>query len=51
MSQLIILGSSNAVPSPDHENTHMVLVDQTGLLLIDCPGNPIIRLQHAGTDP
>ena len=51
MSQLIILGSSNAVPSPDHENTHMVLADQTGLLLIDCPGNPIIRLQQAGTDP
>lgn len=51
MSQLIILGSSNAVPSSDHENTHMVLVDQAGLLLIDCPGNPIIRLKLAGTDP
>jgi ribonuclease Z len=51
MSELIILGSSNAVPSIDHENTHMVLADSTGLILIDCPGNPMVRLKQAGLDP
>lgn len=51
MTQLIILGSSNAVPSPDHENTHMVVADDTGLILIDCPGSPIIRIKQAGLDP
>ena len=51
MAQLIILGSSNAVPSIDHENTHMVLADDAGLILIDCPGNPIVRLRQAGLDP
>lgn len=51
MSQLIILGSSNAVPGLDHENTHMILADEAGLILIDCPGNPVTRIRQAGLDP
>jgi ribonuclease Z len=51
MSQLTILGSSNAIPSLNHENTHMVLAENDGLILIDCPGNPIVRLRQAELDP
>jgi len=48
--KLIILGSSNAVPDEQHENTHMVLVGQQRSVLIDCPGNPIRRLGQSGVD-
>ncbi len=50
MSKLIILGTSNAIPSSEHENTHMVLVGKDRTVLIDCPGNPIVRLEKAGVD-
>jgi ribonuclease Z len=48
MAKLIILGSSNAIPSLEHENTHMVLVTQNHTILVDCASNPILRLQQAG---
>ena len=48
MAKLIILGSANAIPDSQHENTHMAVVGQKGTLLIDCPGNPIVRLRQAG---
>lgn len=50
MTKLIILGSSNAIPDKDHENTHMVIVDRSRTVLIDCVGNPILRLEQAGVD-
>ena len=50
MVKLIILGSSNAIPDIDHENTHMVIVGNTRSVLIDCVSNPIVRLQQAGVD-
>jgi ribonuclease Z len=50
MPKLIILGSSNAIPHKDHENTHMVLVGETRTVLIDCVSNPILRLEQAGVD-
>ncbi|MGE5249902.1 MAG: MBL fold metallo-hydrolase [Bacteroidota bacterium] len=50
MGKLIILGSSNAVPSGHHENTHMVFVGDERMVLVDCSGNPILRLQEAGLD-
>jgi ribonuclease Z len=52
--KLTILGSSNAVPNERQENTHMALVlpssNEVGqrTILIDCVGNPILRLQQAG---
>ena len=36
MPKVIILGSSNAVPSKDHENTHMVIVGKQHTILVDC---------------
>jgi ribonuclease Z len=48
MAKLIILGSSNAIPSKHHENTHMVIVGQKRTVLVDCVSNPIVRLEQAG---
>jgi len=48
MSRLIILGTSWAVPVEDHANTHMALEGDQGVVLIDCPGSPSVRLAHAG---
>src|ERR1041384_1954874 len=50
MPKVIILGSSNAVPSKDHENTHMVILGNERTILIDCVSNPIVRLEQAGVD-
>ncbi len=50
MPKVIILGSSNAVPSPDHENTHLAVVGEERLVLVDCVSNPIVRLEQAGID-
>jgi ribonuclease Z len=50
MPKLIILGTSNAIPDETHENTHLVLVGETRVILIDCVGNQILRLKKAGVD-
>lgn len=50
MPKLTILGTSNAVPDIDHENTHMVLEGQERTILIDGAGNPFVRLKKAGVD-
>ena len=50
MAKLIFLGTSNAISDEQHENTHMVLVGEQRIVLIDCPNSPIMRLQHAGVD-
>ena len=50
MPKVIILGSSNAIPSQEHENTHMVVVGRERMVLIDCVSNPIVRLEKAGLD-
>ena len=47
MSKLIFLGTSNALPSEEHENTHMVLVGEKRTVLIDCPNSPLQRFQNA----
>lgn len=47
MPKVIILGSSNAVPSKDHENTHLVILGEERTILVDCVSNPIVRLEQA----
>ncbi|MBN2044040.1 MAG: ribonuclease Z [Anaerolineales bacterium] len=51
MAELIILGTATNIPDEDHENTHMVLVGNTRMVLVDGPGNPYRRLLQAGLDP
>lgn len=51
MSIITILGTSNAIPSKDHESTHLLVDAGERVILIDCPGNPVVRLDQAGVDP
>ncbi|MBI4771920.1 MAG: MBL fold metallo-hydrolase [Chloroflexi bacterium] len=48
MTKLVVLGSSCAVPDETHENTHLALFGRQGLIMIDCAGQPVIRLRRAG---
>jgi len=50
MPKLIFLGTSNAIPDENHENTHMVVVGKQRTVLIDCVNSPILRLQKVGVD-
>lgn len=50
MAELIILGSSNAIPTPGSENTHFVLRDSTSTVLVDCVSTPTVRLEQAGVE-
>jgi ribonuclease Z len=47
MSEMIILGSSNALPAVDHHNTQLLFQGNNHLLLIDCGENPLIRMEQA----
>jgi ribonuclease Z len=44
MPKVVVLGSSNAIPHKDHDNTHLVVVGNNRTMLIDCGSNPLIRL-------
>lgn len=50
MPKIIILGSSNAIPTQDHENTHLIIVGQERRVLVDCVSNPLFRLAQAGVN-
>jgi len=50
MSEIIILGSSNAIPTPGHENTHLLICASERNVLVDCGPNPVVRLEQAGLD-
>ncbi len=50
-AELIVLGSASAVPTVDHENTHLLVVGSREYILIDCPHNPVVPLQKQGYDP
>ena len=51
MPELLILGSSNAVSSSGHANTHLAIVTSGCKLLVDCGDNPLVRLEEAGLEP
>jgi len=48
MPHLVILGTANAIPDEEHENTHMAIVTDQGVILVDCVGSPSVRLGLAG---
>jgi ribonuclease Z len=50
MGQIIILGSASAVPDETHENTHIFVEAGTHSVLVDCPGNPVVRLLQTGIE-
>ncbi|KAA3648111.1 MAG: MBL fold metallo-hydrolase [Chloroflexi bacterium] len=51
MPELIILGTSFAIPSAGHDNSHMVLVGDERTVMIDCVNNPVERLAGANLRP
>ena len=51
MTKLVVLGSANAVTSPHHENTHLAIIGAEHTLLVDSPGNPLVRLKNLGVSP
>lgn len=51
MTTITFLGTACAVPNKDHQNTHFVVESGDHMLMIDCPGNPIVRLEQAGLNP
>jgi ribonuclease Z len=50
MSKFIVLGSAQAIPDEEHDNTHFALVYDQRVVLIDTGNNPIVRLKQAGLD-
>lgn len=51
MPEFIIIGSSNAVPTLERDNTYFVLNSQSKRILIDCGNNAWVRLLNAGMTP
>jgi ribonuclease Z len=51
MGEIVVLGSSNAVPSQNQENTHLLVRTASRSILIDCGNNPLRSLENAGVGP
>jgi len=51
MPKITFLGTASAVPNADHQNTHLVIEGGEQVVLVDCPGNPFVRLNQAEIDP
>ena len=50
MTELILLGVSNAIPTLDSETTSLAVRAQGQIVLIDCGSNPLVRLEQAVLD-
>jgi ribonuclease Z len=51
MGEILVLGASNAVPTNNQENTHILVKTAQRNVLIDCGNNPMQSLQNAGLQP
>lgn len=51
MPEIIILGTASAIPDEIHDNTHMAIVGEKRVILVDCANNPMVRLNQAGIEP
>lgn len=51
MARFIVLGSSNAVPKIDQENSHLYVESENKRILVDCGDNALVSLQKKGIDP
>ena len=48
MGKIVILGSANAIPDENHDNTHLLIQEGNRAILIDCPGTLIVKLRQVG---
>lgn len=51
MKKITFLGTANAVPDQTHQNTHLLIQSDSKVVLVDCPGNPFVRLDQVDIDP
>jgi ribonuclease Z len=51
MNRVLILGSSNAIPKLDQENTHLYIEAGEKKILVDCGDNPLVGMKRSGIDP
>jgi ribonuclease Z len=51
MAKITFLGTASAVPDKDHENAHLIIDAAERVILVDCAGNPVVRLDQAGINP
>jgi ribonuclease Z len=50
LAEVVILGTANSVPSEEHANTHMAVIGDAGVVLVDCVGTAVVRLAKAGIE-
>jgi ribonuclease Z len=50
MAEITFLGTANALPNKDHDSSHLLVNAGKRLILVDCAGNPVIRLDETGID-
>ena len=50
-TKITFLGTANAVPNKQQQNSHLIVELSGRKLLIDCVGTPVVRLQEAGINP
>lgn len=48
MAVVKLLGTSNAVASEGKENSHLAVLHLDGVILVDCPGSPMVHLHKSG---
>jgi ribonuclease Z len=51
MGKIIILGTAAAIPSEGADNTHLVILSQKRIILVDTATNPILSLKKVGLVP
>ncbi|MFU8826097.1 MAG: MBL fold metallo-hydrolase [Brevefilum sp.] len=51
MAEITFLGTANAMPNKDQESAHLLIETGERVVLIDCAGNPVVRLDQLGFDP
>ena len=49
-TRLVILGSSNAVPTEERDNTMFAITSPGSTILVDCGINPVVKLGQANID-
>ena len=50
MAEVIFLGTANAIPDKEHENSHLAIKSENRFIMVDCVGNPLVRIAQAGLD-
>jgi ribonuclease Z len=51
MCELGFLGTGGAVSSMGRDNSSFLLNKKGSMILVDCPGNPVLKIRRIGLDP